>query len=382
MNRSITTRRRALQAMGASLVGSLSGCGQSNLNTIVVSKRDDEVSDGVVHLHANEDYFDLETFAEFQAETGLEVKYFLYEEGEELEAMLRSQVDQVDVVLTDTYNLAKLIHLSYLRPLTHQKLPNLSGILPEYLNRDSDPDNRYSAPYMSGMSVLAYRKDKFTPQSRSWKALWDPAVAGHVLLPREGVDPVICSLLANGLRVDSERPEDYEIAKNSLKELLVENKARCVDVLDIREALISGDAWAAILYNGDAASADEKCSEVDYFIPDEGSALWLDSFAIARDSRRKDAAHRFIDFMCRPEIAAKNSLYTLYATPVKGARCSLPPEFVGNTRLFPSTKMLQTLPWLPGVTRTRESLLSEAWHPIRTAIRETVESEGAAEIKP
>jgi spermidine/putrescine transport system substrate-binding protein len=96
----------------------------------------------------------------------------------------------------------------------------------------------------------------------------------------------------------------------------------------------------ALVWSGEALYAMDENPDLDYAIPDEGTNLWFDGMAIPKGAKNKEAAEKFIDFLCRTEIAFRNADYTGYATPHTEARKLLDPEILNNKAAYPDEEDL------------------------------------------
>lgn len=322
---------------------------------------------GRLRLHSWSEYFDPQVLEDFERETGCQVVYEVFEDGEEVEARLRSEPETVDVAVIDSFTLGKWRKLSLLKRLDKSLLPNMRHISPRYLGQKFNEGNAFSVPYMLGTTVVAYRRDKVQPSEPSWSLLWDESLKGRVMMIEDRYDPVATALLLQGHSPASEVGAEYQAAAQALIDQLQRVEARYGSDADVREGLLSGEVWAAMCYNGDAAMIAEEDGQIDYFIPKEGAPEWVDNLVISRDSRNPKLSHAFLDFMMRPEVAARNSNYTRYANPNKDSLPHLDPELVQNPRVFmPPEAQARCVP-VPPLTARLERLVHSAWHAVQSA---------------
>lgn len=334
----------------------------------------------------------------FTDETGIEVEYKTCEASEELKAMLESAPGEYDVVIADEVTLAELIDLQLIQKLDQNSLANKSHLDQRYLNLAHDPGNQYSLPYAPGATIFAYRSDKFTPKEESWSVFWDENLRGRVTMLDEMEEVFAVGLLREGHSLNSQDPQELNQALESLAEAVKTNAIEFGGVWDNMERLVKGEIWAMQCYNGDAASmrdglypfSDGPAENIEYFIPQEGARLWVDSFAIARESNSKGLAHKFIDFLLRPEVAAENSHYLWYATPNKAALELLDPELLADEAVFPNAKVKDRCEFLTSTTGDHEqtmlkgmsqllSLSRDARGNLHAATPEEATQEGGAE---
>jgi spermidine/putrescine transport system substrate-binding protein len=321
-------------------------------------------------LFSWEEYFAPEAIAEFEKESGIAVDYQTFGEVEEIEARLKSRPESVDVVVVDSFNLNKLRKLRLLHSLDKSLLPNFKNIAAEYQNLGSDPNNEFSVPYMWGTTLLAYRKDKIPDPGESWELLWSDRYRGKVMMLDDSFDPLATAMLMQGKRPDTVSEADYKAAAEKLIEQIHAVQVQYGSDSEVKERLKSGEVWAAMCYSGDAAMVAGEVAAVDYFIPREGAPKWLDSFAVARDSKAVVAAHAFINHMMKPEMAARNSNVVRYATPNMPAEAMLDDELRKDPRIYPPADVLKRCMFLPQLDAARESLVNRSWHAVKRAYSE------------
>jgi spermidine/putrescine transport system substrate-binding protein len=288
-----------------------------------------------------EDYFSLDVIKEFEKEHGVTVKFEHFNNLDEMEALLLSRPSDFDLVLTSGIKVADLISLQLIQPLQRNLIPLFTNLDSRFLNLDDDRLNKYSVPYTWGPTLLAYRSDKIAEPEKSWKSLWDERYRGHVLMLEETFDSYGAALLASGHDLNSQNPEQLEAATNLLIDQADKLGARFVDINEVRDQLLSGECWISMTYSTDAAVLAEMDKNISYFIPKEGTALWLDSFVIPRESKHTETAHLFLDYFCRPEVAAANSGELWCASANRAAKPFLSKEILSDPTIYLSDEVLK-----------------------------------------
>lgn len=302
-----------------------------------------------------EEYFSPDVVALFEEETGIAVDFRYFENLEEMRSLIESQPDEFDLIVADGSTLKNLIDLKLLRPLDRELMGNFGNFDPKYLDLEFDPGNQFTVPYMWGTTVLAYRNDLIPEPTKSWKILWDPRYSGRVSLLDDAYDTFAVSLLSLGYDANSDVPDQLSEASRHLIEGAGEMKARFADIIEIREKLLAGDCWVSMAYSSDAAMLAEESTDISYFIPEEGATLWLDSFGMPREAKNGDQAHRFLDFLCRADVAAASSNYLWCATPNAAAIEFLEPEVLEDPVVYPDAATLERCSFLmqSGVERSQ-----------------------------
>ncbi len=281
-----------------------------------------------------DEYFSPAVISGFEKEHGSAVELVTFSNMDEMKALLVSRPSDFDLVITDGGTLADLIDLRLLQPIDRTLLPRFDNLDSQFLNLKFDPENQYSIPYMWGTTLIAYRADKIPDPEKSWKALWDKRYSDRVLMVDDGFDIYAAALQAAGHGLNSEDPAQLEAATRMLVKQVEDLRVRFVDIYKIREKLLSGDCWISMSYSSDAAVLAEAEENIAYFIPEEGAPLWLDSFAIPRESRRTGAAHLFLDYLCRAEVAAANSNELFCASANRAAKPFLSKEILEDGTLY------------------------------------------------
>jgi spermidine/putrescine transport system substrate-binding protein len=314
------------------------------------------------------DYLDPETLERFTAETGIAVDYQTFGTAGEMEEGLKSNPGGYDVVIVDDSIITQLATLRLLQPLDHAKLSNMGNIDAKYSNQPFDPGNRFSIPYLWGTTLIAYRTDRVTPEELSWGVLWSDEAAGGVMLLEEPVQLFTVVLTHGGRPYHSMEEGDQALAVGRVNELISERGARLGGDEEVKEMLKSGEVWVAMCYSTDAAMLADEDEMIDYFVPEEGAPLWIDNFAIPRDSLRPELAHRFIDFMIEAEAAAASANYAWSASPNSAAAPLVTEDVAGDPRITPSREVLERCYFLPALDQVRVRVTDAFWVEVMKAV--------------
>ena len=315
--------------------------------------------DKVVNVYNWSDYIDDTVLEDFTKETGIKVVYDVYDNNDIVETKLLAGNSGYDIVVPTDSNMAREIKAGTLQKLDKSKIPNLSHMWPLIMKRLEayDPGNEYAVDYMWGTTGLGYNEEKVNERipdapTNSWALLFDPQYASkladcgiHVL---DAPEDVLQSALAYlGLPPDSKDPADIEKAGELLQK--VRPYIQKFHSSEYINALANGDICLALGYSGDIFQASDRAAEadngvtVDYIIPKEGALMWFDSMVIPKDAPHPDAAHQFINFMMRPEIAARNSNYVFYANGNIDSQDLLSEDVAGDPAIYPDQETLDRL---------------------------------------
>lgn len=271
----------------------------------------------------------------FTKETGIKVALATYESNEAMFTKLKLlQGEGYDLIIPSSYLVKTLKDNDLLAPIDATKIKGLENIDPNYLHRPFDPKNEYTIPYMTGyLGILVNEKLVVPSTITSWKDLARPEFKGKLLLSDDLRDIMDLGLRAQGYAQNSRQESELEAAYDWLKSL--KPSVRIFDITATKQAFVSEEVQIGIAWNGDAYIAQQENPKLHFIIPQEGLMLWLDSFAILKNAANKDAAHTFINYMLRPEVAKLCVEEFNYSTPNKATLELLDPALRHNPIIVP-----------------------------------------------
>lgn len=283
----------------------------------------------------------------FSKEYGVKVNYDTYSSNEEMLAKLTAGASGYDVIVPSDHIVTILLNKDLLLPLDKEQLPNLVNIDPQFLDKDFDPGNKYTVPYMWGTVGIAVNTEKVKEKITSAKDLWNPKYKGRIVLLDDPREIIGLTLQMLGKSRNSTNPADLEAAKAKLKELLPSVKA--FDSDSPKSLLLSGEAYLGVVWSGEAALANIENPNIAYVIPSEGGGMWMDNLAIPKTSKNKELAQKFINFLLRPEVSVELSKAYPYGNPNKAALALLDPKLLANKASYPPAESLKHVEWLKDV---------------------------------
>jgi spermidine/putrescine transport system substrate-binding protein len=310
------------------------------------------------------DYIDSQTVPKFEAEFGARLHYAVYESNEEMLARVLGGNSGWDVLFPTGYIVAPMLANQLLAPLEHRWLPNLVNLETRFQQPDWDPALRWSVPYMVTAAGIAYnRKLGWIPGA--WADLWDERLRGRMTMLDDPFDVLGACLKKIGLSINTSNSPELKAAQQQAvaqKPLL-----RAYLNAEVRDQLVSGDVLAAQMWNTTAQQAMDSSSAIGFAYPREGYAVYPDSMVILRESQQRELAHRFLDFLLRPDIAAANALAARTTTTNAAARKLFPPAFRDNPVLFPSAEVVARGEWAKTVDPGSQRLRDRLWTEIKSA---------------
>lgn len=320
------------------------------------------------------EYIDESVIQDFEAETGIHVVYDLFETNEEMYPVIEAGGVAYDVVCPSDYMIQKMVENDLLAEIDFDNIPNIDQIDPEYMERSKafDPENKYSVPYTWGTVGILYNDKRLeelgVEPPDSWMDLWDPRLSGEILMQDSVRDAFMCALKPLGYSLNSTDPGELEEAK----ELLIQQKplVQAYVIDQVRDKMLGEEAAVGVIYSGEMLYLQElaegKDFHLEYVIPEEGTNLWIDSWVIPKNARNKENAEKWIDFLCRPDIAKRNFEYITYATPNRGAFELLDPELQQNKAVFPDWDSLQNAEVYQYLGDEVDSLYNELWKEVKS----------------
>lgn len=259
------------------------------------------------------EYLPQEVLDDFTKEYGIKVNYDTYASNEEMAAKLQNANGVYDLVVPSTYMVQALAAQGLLQPVDLSYLPNFKNIAPSYKNLPHDVGNKFSVPYMWGTVGIAYNSKHVKTAPATWADVLNPALKGKVVALDDSREIMMVGLQASGFSRNETDPAKIKKAQDWLKQLVPNVLAWDSD--NPKGALISGDAWVGIVWNGEAALAMQENADIKYVMPKDGGGLWLDSVVIPKGAKNVKNAHLFINYMLRPEVSAKIGSAYPYGLP-------------------------------------------------------------------
>jgi spermidine/putrescine transport system substrate-binding protein len=288
------------------------------------------------------EYMDPELIAKFEKQYNAEVTEVYFESDDARDDMMvATDASGYDIAVVNGITLTSYAKAGWIQPIKKEKIPNLKHIIPQM--RDVFPDSReYAVPFFFGTVGIAYRSDLVKKTPTSWMDIFKPEayLHGKIGMSSDVRDTFGAALKALGYSVNS---ADL-IENRQAGELLVHQKPFVKTynylTLDADSALVSGDIYMALFYNGDALMVAEHNDAIEFLVPDEGGNLWIDYLAVMKKAPNSELAWKFMNFLNEPENAAQLAEFVHYATPNKSAEKLLPSERLDHPVLYPSAEII------------------------------------------
>ncbi|MFV0502546.1 MAG: PotD/PotF family extracellular solute-binding protein [Lachnospirales bacterium] len=267
---------------------------------------------GELYFYNWGDYIDEELVGEFESETGIRVISEYYDSNETMYQKLKNSGSNYDLIIPSEYMIEKMIKEDMLEEINYDSIANFQYIEDGLKNNISDPENKYTVPYMYGTLGILYNPTLVSSEINSWDDLWDENYKNNIFMYNSQRDSFAVALKKLGYSMNSTDEGELEEAKK----LLIEQKPLVQAYVgdSVKDKMINGEAALAVVYSGDAVFCQLENSDLEYIVPEEGTNYWVDFLAIPKGAENKENAEKFIDFLCRPDIAVRNGNYIGYTT--------------------------------------------------------------------
>jgi putrescine transport system substrate-binding protein len=336
-----------------------------------------------VRVYNWSDYIDESLLDKFQKETGINLIYDVFDSNEVLETKLLAGGSGYDVVVPTGTFLQRQIAAGAFQKLDKSKLPNIKNMWPliEERTKQYDPDNAYSVNYMWGTTGIGVNVDKVK------EALGDDAPIGSLdlIFKPENMEKLAscgvhfldapAEMFPAALKWLGEDPDSHDpdvIAKTEAVFAAVRPYVQKFHSSEYINALANGDICLAVGWSGDVLQARDRAAEadqgvtIDYVIPKEGALMWFDSFAIPADAAHVEEAHEFLNYIMRPEVAAKASNYVYYANGNLASKEFLNEDVIGDTAIYPDEETFGRLYSTSPKDQRTQRVLTRTWTKVVT----------------
>lgn len=340
---------------GALATSLLAGCGSSSSG-----------ENGEVYVYNWGEYIDPETITMFEEETGIKVIYDEYETNETMYPKVEAGASNYDVICPSDYMIQKMLDNDMLQPLNFDNMPNAkANIGAQYYEQAAafDPENQYCVPYCWGTVGILYNKTMVSEPITSWSVLWNEQYKDNILMQDSVRDAFMVALKLKGYSMNTLNEAELEEAKTALIEQKPLVQAYVVD--QVRDKMIGGEAAIGVIYSGEAIYTQRENADLEYVIPEEGTNVWIDGWVIPKNAENVSNAEKFIDFMCRADIALMNFDYITYSTPNTAAQELIADEDIKNSKIaFPDLSQYNNLETFSYLGAEGDELYNSLWKEV------------------
>lgn len=258
------------------------------------------------------EYMDPDLLGEFEQATGIRVIYEIYPTPEDMYTKVQAGGASYDLIITSDYMVERMISEERVRPLDFGNIPNHRFIARDFRGLPYDPEDRYSVPYFWGTLGILYNTRMVEGTPDSWDLLWDARYQGQIIMMDSQRDSLGAALRALGYSLNTTDPEELREARDLL---LAQKPLVLAYVVDeVKDMMIGEEGAIALLWSGEAVAAMDENPDLAYYVPREGSNIWVDAMFVPADARNPAGAEAFIDFLCETENTLRNVDYVWYST--------------------------------------------------------------------
>ena len=314
------------------------------------------------------EYLDPEVITIFEEETGIDVVYEEFETNEIMYPKVQSGAIAYDVVCPSDYMIQRMRENGLLAELNYDNIPNIKNIGKTYLEKSEefDPGNLYSVPYCWGTVGILYNKTMVDEPIDSWSVLWDEKYKDNILMQDSVRDAFGVTLKYLGYSLNSTDLDELTAARDMLIRQKPLVQAYVID--QVRDKMIGNEAAIGVIYSGEAIYTQQENADLEYVIPKEGSNIWIDSWVIPKNAQHKENAEKFINFLCRPDIALMNFEYITYSTPNTAARDLIEDDSIRNSPIaFPDDEELKDCETYRFLGDEFDSVYNEMWNKVKAS---------------
>ena len=320
---------------------------------------------------------------DFTRETGIKVVYDTFDANETLETRLLAGKSGYDVVVPTAYFLQRQIKAGVFQKLDKSKLPNLVNAWPAVTERLAvyDPGNQYAANYMWGTTGIGYNvkmaQKILGTDARidSWDIVFKPENLAkfrdcgvHMLDSADDIFPAALSYL--GLDPNSTKLADLEKAAELL--VKIRPSVRKFHSSEYLSALATGEICLVVGWSGDILQARSRAAEanngveIGYAIPKEGAQMFFDNLAIPSDAKNVSEAYELVNYLYRPEVAAKNSNFLSYANGNLTSQKFIDPKILDDKNIYPDQATLAKLFVITARDPATQRVINRLWTRVKT----------------
>ena len=337
----------------------------------------------ILNVYNWSDYIAPTVVEDFTKQTGIKVRYDTFDSNDTLETKLLAGKSGYDVVVPTAYFLERQIRAGVFQKLDKARMPNLANMWPEISQRLAayDPGNQYAVNYMWGTTGIGYnlRKTREVLGANGTIDSWDIVFKPESLAKFKGCgvhlldssDDILAAAL-HYLGLDPNSANETDLQTAAALVMKIRPYVRKFHSSEYLNVLASGEICLAVGFSGDIKQAQKRAAEakngvdIAYAIPKEGAQLWFDNLAIPRDARNVAEAEDFINYLQRPEVAAKNTNFISYANGNVASQKFIDKAILDDKGIYPDEATMRRLYTISAHDPKTQRLINRLWTRIKT----------------
>lgn len=316
----------------------------------------------VLNVYTWEDYIDPEIFADFEKEFHVKVNTEFFDDENVMYSLIQSETGRYDITFPSDSMTEWMLKANLLLKLDMRNIPNVRNLKAKFRGLVNSKWKGCSIPIDWGVTGIAYNSKYVKEPLDSWGVFWDTKYKGRMALVNDSYEVMSVGLKRSGHPLNPANPEDLEESFRILKELKpLLREEGFMSYTNIAAGLKNEELWIAQCYNGDAVLINEENNSIKFVIPNEGTSFWIDNIAIPVGAKHRLLAEKFINFMLRPEIGARQTNYSYYASCNKRAWKFVNREILKNPYVYIDEKLVGKLELYRLLNSDVHKKLNECW---------------------
>lgn len=293
-----------------------------------------------LHIYLPGEYISDEMIVNFEESTGADVIIDNFDSNEQAYIKIANG-ESYDVVIPSDYMIERLIQEDYLQKLDPARIePALAALDEDTLDLSYDPLNEYSVPYFWGTVGIVYdteQVDEADLEKEGWDIFADPKYRGNIYLYDSERDQFMTALKALGYSMNTADPAQLQEAYDYLVNIVQTMEPEIVTD-EIIDNMANARKALGLIYSGDATYVIAENDQMAYYLPEDGTNIWVDAMCIPKNAQNVDLAYEFINYAAGYEAQMLNSTFVGYTSPnleVKQELSSEGGEFDGISSYIP-----------------------------------------------
>lgn len=349
-------------AAAALMTATVAGCGSS-----APSAGGSDAGSGLdkeLNVFNWSEYLPSEVIKQFEQKYGVKVNYSTFSSNEEMLAKVSAGGGIYDLTVASDYFIQPMAKQGLIEPLDLANIPNLNKLAPEFVNKEHDPGNKYSVPYMGNTVSLAYNPDNIKTSIESFEDLWKPELKSQIVMVDDQRFILGMVLKTLGYSGNDTDPAHLEQAKQKMLKLMPNIKA--FDSDSPKTMLINGEANVALVWGPEIALAQREKPQIKTVLPKEGLMITFDNFVIPAGAKHKKTAEAFVNFLLEPEVSAEIAKSFPYINPNTEARKLIDKTTLDNIAIYPPPEEMKRAEGLKDIGDAIK-LYDRAWSEVKSS---------------
>lgn len=286
----------------------------------------------VLHIYNWADYLKPELVQRFEQENACRVVIDTFDSNEAMYAKLKAGATGYDLIFPSSYMVKLMFNQGMLQPINRNLVPNLVNIDPDYLKIAMDRDMHHSVPYMLTNTGIAYLADKTSDVQPSWSMFDRADLKGRMTMLNDMRETIGAALKSLGFSLNTLDERELEAARDVV--IRWKKNLAKFENEQYKTGLASGEFLLVHGYSGDILQVQEENENIAFVVPEEGTSISCDDVVIPNGAENVELAHKFINFLHDPNVAAENTEFISYLCPNRASYQFLDQEILGNPAIF------------------------------------------------